>query len=143
VHYLISSSRYEYVKTFAKKWFNYWDSFSAENESLAMEFKTILGDHTLIGESIGDPSNQHIKYYPKEEILFFTIINNYSSEICLDPKLAEGLFNKFNLSHVAIEEVASVNSLADFWELMIKLHREVLYSALDFGGEGSVIYFSS
>jgi len=47
--------------------------------------------------------------YPRETILFYAVVNNYSKKICLLPEQAVSLFKRYKLDTVSIESMGLYN----------------------------------
>jgi hypothetical protein len=39
-----------------------------------------------VGEYIGNPACQHLVKYPRETIVFYAVVENYSKRICMVPE---------------------------------------------------------
>ena len=68
--------RYTFAIDFAETWLNLLEKkiINNENKNLIEEFKTELGNHTLIGESVGDKKREHILVYKERDIIFYGIV---------------------------------------------------------------------
>ena len=136
-----NNNRYEFTLLFAKLWFKILN----ENIKDKIEdFKKEIGNHTLIGEHVGDLSHQHIKIYNKNDVIFFGIVNNenYDNEICLPLKKSFEIFKKYNLSYVPIEPSSQYENFDKLKVYIDEKYDEVLLRDLEKGGEGCVIYIS-
>ena len=68
--------------------------------------KTLIG-HTMIGEYIGSQDYQHLVKYSRVSIIFYAIVDNQSEQSCLPCSVAWGLFKKFRLDVVKIEDLGT------------------------------------
>ena len=93
--------RFTYALEFAETWLKILQEriINNSNADLINEFKKELGDHTLIGESVGDKKREHILVYKERDIIFYGIVNNKKllSENCLPLSNSFDLFKKYNL----------------------------------------------
>jgi hypothetical protein len=78
--------------------------------------------------------------YPEETIIFYAVVHNQSSKICLLPEFSYKLFKKYNFNAVTIE---STGVYSDYDKLCDDLAREytaVAKQSIQQGEEGSVLY---
>ena len=134
-----NNDRYSFVIDFAEIWFKIYNEKIIDKNL----FKETLGDYTIIGESVGDLTKQHIKLYNERDVIFYSIIDNkkFLEQLCLPLKESFEIFKKFNLSYVPI---ASSEKYENFDELKKNLdikYNEVLCLNVEKGGEGNVVYF--
>ena len=47
--------------------------------------------------------------YPRETIVFYAVVNNYSKKICILPEQAVSLFKRYKLDTVSIESMGLYN----------------------------------
>ena len=108
------------------------------------EFKKELGDHTLIGESIGDRKREHILVYKEKDIIFYGIVNNKKllSENCLPLSKSFDLFKKYNLSFTEISPSQKFDSLEDLCSYINEQFDVIFDKSLQESGEGNVVYLS-
>lgn len=135
-------NRYQYCIEFATLWLGI-----VKNKigNLINDFKRELGDHTLIGENVGNQGYQHIKYYKEKDAIFYAIINNtmHDKEICLPLSKSFPLLEKYNLSHVPFESSESFNTIEELIAYLNTKYDEILLKKVSEGGEGSVAYLNS
>lgn len=98
-------------------------------------------NRTFVGEFIGNPGCQHLVKYPRETIVFYAVIDNYSKKICNLPEQAVSLFKKYKLDVVTLESMGLYN---DYDHLLDDLQSEfdkVSSLSIRDEEEGAVIYF--
>lgn len=132
--------RYSYVTDFAKVWLSIVEKKIGNKIE---EFKNELGNHTLIGESVGDLTHQHIKLYSERDVIFYAIVDNFNTQndICLSLKKSFDLFKRYNLSYVPIEPSPQFESFEAMVPYINSKYDEVLLRTIENGGEGCVAYF--
>lgn len=132
--------RYSYCVDFGRVWLNIVKNKIKDKID---EFKTELGNHTLVGESVGDLTRQHIKLYDERDIFFYAIVDNTNTnnEICIPMKRAFDLFKKYNLSYVPIEPSELFDNYDKLKAYVDIKYDEVLLRKIEQGGEGCVAYF--
>ena len=103
-----------YAIDFAETWLNILEQ-RITNKNLLEQFIVELGDHTLIGESVGDKKREHILVYKERDIIFYGIVNNKKllTESCLPLSKSFELFKKYNLTYTDIQPSEKYNSLND------------------------------
>lgn len=137
-----ADNRFKFCLEFASLWFGIVKNKIGDRIE---EFKTEIGDHTLIGENVGNKGYQHIKSYDEKDAIFYAIINNalYDKEICLPLTKSFEIFKKYNLSHVSVETSESFTTIEAIVAYLNMKYDEILLKKVSEGGEGSVVYFTS
>ena len=135
------NNRYNYTLNFAKIWF---ELLNNNIKDKIEEFKKEMGDHTLIGENVGDLLYQHIKTYNKRDVIFYGIVNNsmYDNEICLPLNKSFKIFKKYNLSYVPNEVSPIYDNFSKLKLYLDEKYDEILLRNLENGGEGCVVYIA-
>ncbi len=135
------NNRYNYTLNFAKIWF---ELLNNNIKDKIEEFKKEMGDHTLIGENVGDLLYQHIKTYNKRDVIFYGIVNNsmYDNEICLPLNKSFEIFKKYNLSYVPNEVSPVYDNFSKLKVYLDEKYDEILLRNLENGGEGCVVYIA-
>ncbi len=135
------NNRYNYTLNFAKLWF---ELLNNNIKDKIEEFKKEMGDHTLIGENVGDLLYQHIKTYNKRDVIFYGIVNNsmYDNEICLPLNKSFKIFKKYNLSYVPNEVSPIYDNFSKLKLYLDEKYDEILLRNLENGGEGCVVYIA-
>ena len=138
--------RFTFAIEFAEAWLNLLDEriIKNENKNLINEFKNELGNHTLIGESVGDKKREHILVYNKRDIIFYGIVNNNKllSQYCLPLSNSFNLFKKYNLSYTEISPSQKFNTLEELYAYMNEQYNIIFDKSLQESGEGNVVYFT-
>ena len=135
--------RYMYATDFAETWLNILEQ-RITNKNLLEQFIAELGDHTLIGESVGDKKREHILVYKERDIIFYGIVNNKKllTESCLPLSKSFELFKKYNLTYTDIQPSEKYTSLNDLLSY-INIQYDVIFDrSLQESGEGNVVYFA-
>ena len=139
-------NRYLFALDFAETWIKLLQEKIINNpdKDLINKFKAELGNHTLIGESVGDKKREHILVYKERDIIFYGIVNNQKllSENCLSLSKSFELFKKFNLSYTEISPSPKFNTLEELFAYMNEQYDVVFDKSLQESGEGNVVYFS-
>ena len=139
-------NRYLFALDFAETWIKLLQEKIINNpdKDLINKFKAELGNHTLIGESVGDKKREHILVYKERDIIFYGIVNNQKllSENCLSLSKSFELFKKFNLSYTEISPSPKFNILEELFAYMNEQYDVVFDKSLQESGEGNVVYFS-
>ena len=135
------NNRYNFTLNFAKIWF---ELLNNNIKDKIEEFKKEMGDHTFIGENVGDLLYQHIKTYNKRDVIFYGIVNNsmYDNEICLPLNRSFEIFKKYNLSYVPNEVSPIYDNFSKLKIYLDEKYDEILLRNLENGGEGCVVYIS-
>ena len=138
--------RYTFALDFAETWLNLLEKkiINNENKNLIDEFKTELGNHTLIGESVGDKKREHILVYKERDIIFYGIVNNQKllSQNCLTLSKSFDLFKKYNLSFTEISPSKKYNKLEELFIYLNEQYDVIFDKSLQESGEGNVVYLS-
>ena len=135
--------RYMYAIDFAETWLNILEQ-RITNKNLLEQFIAELGDHTLIGESVGDKKREHILVYKERDIIFYGIVNNKKllTESCLPLSKSFELFKKYNLTYTDIQPSEKYTSLNDLLSY-INIQYDVIFDrSLQESDEGNVVYFA-
>ena len=139
-------NRYLFALDFAETWIKLLQEKIINNpdKDLINKFKAELGNHTLIGESVGDKKREHILVYKERDIIFYGIVNNQKllSENCLSLSKSFEIFKKFNLSYTEISPSPKFNTLEELFAYMNEQYDVVFDKSLQESGEGNVVYFS-
>ena len=135
------NNRYNFTLNFAKIWF---ELLNNNIKDKIEEFKKEMGDHTFIGENVGDLLYQHIKIYNKRDVLFYGIVDNskYDEEICLPLNRSFEIFKKYNLSFVPFESSSKYDNFSKLKVYLDNKYDEILLKNLENGGEGCVVYIA-
>ena len=138
--------RFTYALEFAETWLKILQEkiINNSNADLINEFKKELGDHTLIGESVGDKKREHILVYKERDVIFYGIVNNKKllSENCLPLSNGFDLFKKYNLSYTEISPSQKFDSLEDLCSYINEQFDVIFDKSLQESGEGNVVYLS-
>ena len=138
--------RYTYAIDFAETWLKILQEkiINNTNTELINEFKKELGNHTLIGESVGDKRREHILVYKERDIIFYGIVNNNKllSEKCVPLSESFKLFKKYNLSFAEISPSQKYNTLEELFTYINEQFDIIFDKSLQESGEGNVVYFS-
>ena len=135
------NDRYSFTLNFSKLWF---EILKNNIKDKIEEFKKEMGDHTFIGENVGDLLYQHIKIYNKRDVLFYGIVDNskYDEEICLPLNRSFEIFKKYNLSFVPFESSSKYDNFSKLKVYLDNKYDEILLKNLENGGEGCVVYIA-
>ena len=138
--------RYTFAIDFAETWLNLLEKkiINNQNKNLIEEFKTELGNHTLIGESVGDKKREHILVYKERDIIFYGIVNNQKllSQYCLPLSKSFDLFKKYNLSFTEIFPSQKYKTLEELFTYLNEQYDVIFDKSLQESGEGNVVYLS-
>jgi hypothetical protein len=133
-----NAMRYSYAVLMARCWFTIVEQFNKKDyESLKQDF----AHRTFVGEYIGNQACQHLVKYPRETIVFYAVVENYSKRMCMVPEDSIVLFKKYKLDIVNIDSMGLYN---DYDHLCDDLQREFeTVSGLSIRDEeeGAVVYF--
>ncbi|EAS07444.2 RNA ligase (macronuclear) [Tetrahymena thermophila SB210] len=132
--------RYYWAKLISDEWFNILDRMDLQQ---IQQLKEQMQNFTFIGEHCGNQKHQHIFKYDKVQIIFYSIVQNNSPNVCLPVDQAFEIFKQYNLNMVRIREVKGILS---YEELKIKLQKEfdqVASGKIEDEGEGGVVYIVS
>ena len=64
-----------------------------------------MSDLTFVGEFIGAQEHQHMVKYNRTTVIFYAVVNNYSSEICWPTERALDLFKRYQLDVVKVDSL--------------------------------------
>ena len=138
--------RYQFAIDFAETWFKILQEkiICSQNTNLINEFKTELGNHTLIGESVGDKKREHILVYKERDIIFYGIVNNQKllTQNCIPLSTSFNLFKKYNLSYTEISPSQKFNTLEELYSYINEQYDVIFDKSLQESGEGNVVYFT-
>ena len=138
--------RYQFAIDFAETWFKILQEkiICIQNTNLINEFKTELGNHTLIGESVGDKKREHILVYKERDIIFYGIVNNQKllTQNCIPLSTSFNLFKKYNLSYTEISPSQKFNTLEELYSYINEQYDVIFDKSLQESGEGNVVYFT-
>ncbi|KAL4506007.1 hypothetical protein ABPG72_013768 [Tetrahymena utriculariae] len=129
--------QFNFIKEMALLWFEYLENL---NNELKEELQTYLSDKTLLAELCGGVAKQYVKYGPNPVLICFSIVNNYSEDICFSPPDAETVFKKFNLKYRQHQKTIECDNYRDFYQLFKQINVEVNNSSFLEKGEGEVLY---
>lgn len=130
--------RHYYAKLIAKTWLDFLET-KTPNE--IKELKEILAEHTFVGEYCGNMDLQHIVKYERICLIFFSIVNKYSSDPCLPLEKSYGIFDKYGLDRVECKSYHGFTNMNLIVKKLRELYNEVGSSTVEKDGEGNVIYF--
>ena len=138
--------RYTFAIDFAETWLNLLEKkiINNENKNLIEEFKTELGNHTFIGESVGDKKREHILVYKERDIIFYGIVNNQKllSQNCLPLSKSFDIFKKYYLSFTEISPSQKYKTLEELFTYINEQYDVIFDKSLQESGEGNVVYLS-
>ncbi|EAR93578.1 hypothetical protein TTHERM_00427440 (macronuclear) [Tetrahymena thermophila SB210] len=129
--------QFNFIKAMALLWFEYLENL---NKELKEELQNYLSDKTLLAELCGGVAKQYVKYGPNPIMICFSIVNNYSEDICLSPPEAEIVFKKYNLKYRSYQKTVECDNYNDFYQLFKQINVEVNNSSFLEKGEGEVLY---
>ena len=139
-------NRYIYALEFAEAWLKILENkiINNENKNLINEFKNELGNHTLIGESVGDRKREHILVYNQRDIIFYGIVNNQKllTQKCLSLYNSFNLFKKYNLSFTEYYKSNEYDNLDELFKYLNEQYDVIFDKSLQESGEGNVLYLS-
>ncbi len=114
-----------------------------EKEGRLAELKAELSGRTFVGEYAGNPEHQHMVRYPRETIVFYTIVENEAVADCIDPIAASRIFEKYGLDHVQCESKGICHSLGEVIKGIRDVYTTLATESLYNEEEGVVIYLVS
>ena len=139
-------NRYIFALEFAETWLKILEEkiINNENKNLINEFKNELGNHTLIGESVGDRKREHILVYNERDIIFYGIVNNQKllKQKCLSLSNSFNLFKKYNLSFTEYYKSNEYDNLDELFKYLNEQYDVIFDKSLQESGEGNVVYLS-
>lgn len=130
--------RFYYAKLIAKTWF---DFLEIKSESEVVELKSLLEDHTLVGEYCGNMDLQHFVKYDRVQIVFYAIVNKFSKEPCQPLEQSFEIFNRFELDVVDWKVYRNYTDMNSIITKLREIYNEVESGSVEDYGEGDVIYF--
>ena len=138
--------RFSYAINFAEAWLKLIEDriLNKGGENLLNEFKNELGNHTLVGESVGDKQHEHIKVYNERDIIFYSIVNNskLTYQVCLSLSNSFDLFKKYNLSYTEIAPSQKYDTLNELLTYLNEQYDIIFDKTIEESGEGNVVYFA-
>ena len=136
-------SRYSCSIMIAEAWFKVLETIKKKGILLS-SLKEKLAGKTLIGEYIGNYYQQHLIKYPKQSIIFYSIVDNYRSDTnCLLPEEAYDIFEQFGLYHVPVSRVGVFDNIEMLSDALSHEYNVVSSGSLKIEEEGSVLYMVS
>ena len=132
-----STTRYTYALEIAEVWFDILERISKSHE--LNDIKQFFCGRTFIGEYIG--GHQHLVKYPTKNILFFAVVNNDSSEDCINPKEAFKMFSDLKLDTVLWKSCGVYSTVEELQTYLKKLYVLISKGKLEVDEEGLVLYF--
>lgn len=105
---------------------------------LLNDLKKDIKDCTLIGEHLGC---DNLIIYPRNAIMFHSIVEHNSSGICKNPLESMKTFKKYNLYTIKIENITkNIKSYDQFSSAMINVFHSVASNNLSVHESGAVKY---
>ena len=130
--------RYSFAIEIAQTWFKRLKHL--ETEGRLEEFKKVIANKTMVGESVGNQEHQHLVSYAHETIFFYAIVDHDLGINCYDPEFALGVFNKYGLDHVSYESKGICSTLTEVRKTIVRVYNEIAKSSLYNEEEGAVMY---
>jgi len=84
---------------------------------------------------------QHIVKYDHVKLIFFAMVNKYSSDPCVPLQEGYDIFDKYGLDRVSCFIISGLTTMNDIVTKLRKLYNKVGSSTVEDEGEGNVIYF--
>lgn len=122
----------------ANVWFDILDS---KIEKQREELMNACSGVTLVGEYIGSQDHQHLVKYSRVTIIFYAVVDNISEESCWPCDKAWGLFKKFGLDVVKIQDLGSFKNYGALCDQLETTFKDVAKSPIAQDEEGNVLYF--
>jgi len=72
--------RFDFAVLIAQQWFTILEKLSSDQ---LKELKQDISGKTLVGEYVGNPELQHMIEYSRQTIIFYAVVDNNCSKICL------------------------------------------------------------
>jgi hypothetical protein len=104
--------------------------------------KEDLANRTLVGEYIGNQEHQHMVLYNRETLIFYGVVDNYSSDLCWPFDQALALFKKYDLDVVVVQSLGIFSSFDQLCDGLLKAFRDVAKGKIVEEEEGSVVYLT-
>ncbi|EAR96379.1 hypothetical protein TTHERM_00189480 (macronuclear) [Tetrahymena thermophila SB210] len=123
----------------AKLWFKFIDTLPKEKLAILQEF---CSNKTLIGEICG--ANKHLKQYvtyKEEQLVFLSIVDNFSDQICYTPIESAQILNDFGLNTVKIQQTGEIASYEELQNQVNRIRQEIATGSFENYGEGEVLYY--
>lgn len=95
---------------------------------------------TWIGEYIGNEQCQHLVKYPRETIIFYSIVDNNSAKICKLPEDCFKLFKKYNFPVVRMERLGVYSDYDRLCDDLLTAFMNVAKDTIQNEEEGAVLY---
>ena len=130
--------RYSFAVLMAKCWFQLISEFGAKDLAA---MKKDFANRTFVGEYIGNPACQHLVKYPRESIVFYAVVDNYSRRICRLPEETFVLLKKYKLDVVNIDSMGLYNDYDHLCDDLQLEFEKVSGLSIREEEEGAVIYF--
>ncbi|KAL4456207.1 hypothetical protein ABPG74_014168 [Tetrahymena malaccensis] len=127
------------VAEMAKLWFKYVDALPKEKLTNLQEF---CSNKTLIGEICG--ANKHLKQYVtynEEQLIFLSIVDNFSDEICYTPLESVQILKDFGLNTVKVQLTGEIASYEQLQYEVNRIRQEIATGSFENYGEGEVLYY--
>jgi len=129
--------RFDFAVFIAQQWFTILEKLSSDQ---LKELKQDLSGKTLVGEYVGNPELQHMIEYSRQTIIFYAVVDNNCSKICLPPEESLALFKKYGLDSVSFQSCGVFNDFAKLCECLLQTHELVAKSKISEFEEGGVLY---
>lgn len=123
--------------TIAQQWFDILEKLEPVQ---IKDLKKEMAGMTLVGEYVGNSSLQHMIEYAKQTLVFYAIVDNNSSKICLPPEESLAFFKKYSLDSVSYQSCGSFTDFDKLCEQLLTVHEEVAVAKMAEFEEGAVIY---
>ncbi|KAL4510684.1 hypothetical protein ABPG72_004838 [Tetrahymena utriculariae] len=132
--------RYYWAKLISDEWFNILDTMNSQQ---IQQLKDQMQNLTFVGEHCGNQKHQHIFKYNKVQIIFYSIVENNSPNVCLPADSAFTIFKQYNLNMVRIREIKNILTYEELKGKLQKEFDEVATGRIEDEGEGGVVYIVS
>jgi len=124
----------------AEVWFEKIASMEKDGADIAA-FQEDLKGVTLVGEYVGHQEHQHLVKYSRVSLIFYAVVDNYSSESCIPCDQAWSLFSKWGLDRVQIKSIGTYTSYDKMCDDLCTTFKDVAKSEIAEDEEGNVLYF--
>ena len=136
-----SKDRYYYALMIANTWFKIIDKIYKKGKSLA-KLREALTNKTMVGEYVGNFYHQHLIKYNKETIVFYSIVDNESSDkTCLLPEEYYEIFTEYEFDWVPFERIGMFDNIESLSDSLFHENKIVSEASIKNEEEGAVIYF--
>ncbi|KAL4464080.1 hypothetical protein ABPG74_006017 [Tetrahymena malaccensis] len=132
--------RYYWAKLISDEWFNILDRMTSQQ---IQQLKEQMQNLTFVGEHCGNQKHQHIFKYDKVQIIFYSIVENNSPNVCLPVDQAFKIFKQYNLNMVRIRDIKNIQSYEELKSKLQKEFDQVATGRIEDEGEGGVVYIVS